>query len=137
MPPLPRLTGHAGLNAIVPAAIIAVVLMMVLPVPPLLLDLLISCNITLSVVTVIATMYIERPVELSVYPSLLLLLTLPVTLLTLGLFALVINALLFMLVAWVVPGFDVTGFWSAFIASILLAVMTTLLNIFETRLSRV
>jgi flagellar biosynthesis protein FlhA len=54
----------------------AVVLMMVLPVPPLLLDLLISCNITLSVVTVIATMYIERPVELSVYPSLLLLLTL-------------------------------------------------------------
>jgi flagellar biosynthesis protein FlhA len=76
MPQAPRLAGHAGLNAAVPAAIMAVVLMMVLPVPPLLLDLLISCNITLSVVTVIATMYIERPVELSVYPSLLLLLTL-------------------------------------------------------------
>ncbi len=76
MTPPPRLAGHAGLNAIVPAAIMAVVLMMVLPIPPLLLDLLISCNITLSVVTVIATMYIERPVELSVYPSLLLLLTL-------------------------------------------------------------
>jgi flagellar biosynthesis protein FlhA len=66
----------AAINAIVPAAIMAVVLMMILPIPPLLLDLLISCNITLSVVTVIATMYIERPVELSVYPSLLLLLTL-------------------------------------------------------------
>lgn len=76
MPQPPRLAGHAGLNAIVPATIMAVVLMMVLPVPSLLLDLLISCNITLSVVTVIATMYIERPVELSVYPSLLLLLTL-------------------------------------------------------------
>ncbi len=71
-----RLTNRAGINAIVPASIMAVVLMMVLPVPPLLLDLLISCNITLSVVTLIATMYIERPVELSVYPSLLLLLTL-------------------------------------------------------------
>jgi len=54
----------------------AVVLMMVLPVPAFLLDLLISLNITLSVVTLIATMYIARPVELSVYPSLLLLLTL-------------------------------------------------------------
>ncbi len=72
-----RLLGSStSLNAAVPAAIMAVVLMMVLPVPPLMLDLLISCNITLSVVTVIATMYIERPVELSVYPSLLLLLTL-------------------------------------------------------------
>lgn len=76
MPSVPRLSRSASLDAIVPAAIMAVVLMMVLPVPPLLLDLLISCNITLSVVTVIATMYIERPVELSVYPSLLLLLTL-------------------------------------------------------------
>ena len=69
-------SSDARINAIVPAAIMAVVLMMILPIPPLLLDLLISCNITLSVVTVIATMYIERPVELSVYPSLLLLLTL-------------------------------------------------------------
>lgn len=64
------------LNAAVPTAIMAVVLMMVLPVPAFLLDLLISLNITLSVVTLIATMYVNRPVELSVYPSLLLLLTL-------------------------------------------------------------
>jgi flagellar biosynthesis protein FlhA len=54
----------------------AIVLMMVLPVPAVLLDLLISLNITLSVITLVATMYITRPVELSVYPSLLLLLTL-------------------------------------------------------------
>ena len=64
------------LNAVVPLAIMLVVLMMVLPIPPYLLDLLISFNITLSVVTLISTMYITRPVQLSVFPSLLLLLTL-------------------------------------------------------------
>ena len=64
------------LNALVPASIMAIVLMMVLPIPAILLDLLISLNITLSVITLVATMYITRPVELSVYPSLLLLLTL-------------------------------------------------------------
>jgi putative membrane protein len=44
----------------------------------------------------------------------LILLTLPVTILTLGLFILVINALLFWFVASFVDGFDVGGFWSAF-----------------------
>ena len=63
------------LNAAVPLAIMLIVLMMVLPVPPLLLDLLITVNITLSVITLVATMYVQRPVEFSVYPSLLLLLT--------------------------------------------------------------
>ena len=63
------------LNAVVPLAIMLIVLMMVLPIPPLLLDLLITVNITLSVITLIATMYLKRPVEFSVYPSLLLLLT--------------------------------------------------------------
>ena len=44
----------------------------------------------------------------------LVLLTLPVTILTLGLFILVINALLFWAVAEFVDGFRVAGFWSAF-----------------------
>ena len=64
------------LNALVPTALMGVVLMMVLPIPAAALDLLISVNITLSVMTLVATMYVQRPVELSVYPSLLLLLTL-------------------------------------------------------------
>ncbi len=64
------------LNALVPLAIMMVVLMMVLPVPAHLLDLLISLNLTLSIVTLVTTMYITRPVQLSVFPSLLLLLTL-------------------------------------------------------------
>lgn len=48
----------------------------------------------------------------------LILLTLPLTLLTLGLFLLVINALVLMLVAAVVEGFKISGFWTAFFASI-------------------
>ncbi|HYM10978.1 MAG TPA: flagellar biosynthesis protein FlhA [Bryobacterales bacterium] len=65
-----------NLNMAVPLAVVAVVLIMILPIPPALLDLLISANITLSVITLIVTMYITRPVQFSVYPSLLLLLTL-------------------------------------------------------------
>jgi putative membrane protein len=44
---------------------------------------------------------------------LLILLTLPVTLLTLGLFLLVINAAVLGLVAWILPGFTIAGFWPA------------------------
>jgi putative membrane protein len=49
----------------------------------------------------------------------LVILTLPVTLLTLGLFLFVINAALFWLVAELVSGFAVSGFWAAFVGSIL------------------
>jgi putative membrane protein len=51
----------------------------------------------------------------------LVFLTLPLTLLTFGLFLLVINALMIMLVAAVVKGFKVSGFWTAFFASIFIA----------------
>jgi putative membrane protein len=59
---------------------------------------------------------------------LLVLLTLPVTVLTLGLFILVINALLFLAVAKVVDGVHVAGFWSAFIAAILYSVISWALS---------
>jgi putative membrane protein len=54
----------------------------------------------------------------------LVLLTLPVTLLTLGLFLFVINALLFWMVAEIVQGFRVTGFMAALIGSILYSLIT-------------
>lgn len=57
---------------------------------------------------------------------LLVILTLPVTILTLGLFLFVINALLFWFVAEVVKGFTVSGFWAAFLGSILYSVITLL-----------
>jgi putative membrane protein len=40
-------------------------------------------------------------------------LTLPLTVLTLGLFLLVLNAGMVALVAWIVPGFEISGFWTA------------------------
>lgn len=59
---------------------------------------------------------------------LLVLLTLPVTVLSLGLFILVINALLFWAVAHLVDGFQVAGFWSAFVAAILYSVISWALS---------
>lgn len=64
---------------------------------------------------------------------LLALLTLPLTVVTLGLFAFVLNALLFGLVAWLVPGFEVESFLSALIGAFFLAVMTALLDMLFNR----
>lgn len=54
----------------------------------------------------------------------IILLTLPVTIITLGLFALVINAGLVMLAAAIVPGFDVSGFFTALIFSIIVSLIS-------------
>ncbi len=59
-----------------PIAVMAVVLLMIVPLPPLLLDLLLSVDIGLSVVLLLTVIYVRQPVEFSVFPSLLLLLTL-------------------------------------------------------------
>lgn len=54
----------------------------------------------------------------------LIFLTLPINILTLGIFILVINALLFMFVAYLVPGVEVNGFWSAFLGALLLSILS-------------
>lgn len=61
----------------------------------------------------------------------LLLLTLPINILTLGLFTLVINALLILLVDKLVPGFQVNGFWWALAFSLVLALVNYGLSIFK------
>jgi len=53
----------------------------------------------------------------------LIFLTLPITILTLGLFLLVVNAATFGLVAWLVPGFHVAGFWPALAGAIITGVV--------------
>jgi putative membrane protein len=60
----------------------------------------------------------------------LVLLTLPLTILTLGLFLLVINGLLLGLVAALVPGFHVNGFWGAVLGSILISIVSWVLSWF-------
>lgn len=49
--------------------------------------------------------------------------SLPLNILTLGLFSFVINALLLMLAGQITPGFSVSGFWSALLGSTLLAIL--------------
>jgi putative membrane protein len=60
----------------------------------------------------------------AVVKPLLIVLTLPLTLLTFGLFLLVINALMIMLVAALVRGFKLSGFWTAFFASIFISLLS-------------
>ncbi|CCD36330.1 Predicted membrane protein [Candidatus Paraburkholderia kirkii UZHbot1] len=57
----------------------------------------------------------------------LIILTLPVTIVTLGLFILVVNALCFWLCSSLLKGFEVSGFWSAFFGSILYSIVSWLL----------
>ncbi|MFA6353561.1 MAG: phage holin family protein [Candidatus Paceibacterota bacterium] len=61
----------------------------------------------------------------------LIFLTLPITILTLGVFVLVINGLLVMLASYIVPGFTVDNFWWALLFGIVLAIISWALEIFE------
>jgi len=54
--------------------------------------------------------------------------TLPLSILTLGIFWLVINALMLQLAAFIVPGFYVAGFWSAFFGAIMLSIVSMILH---------
>ena len=60
----------------------------------------------------------------------ILVLTLPINVLTLGLFTFVINAVLLKAASAAIPGFDVIGFWSAVWGSLLISVVAGLLNAF-------
>lgn len=63
----------------------------------------------------------------AVVRPLLLLLTLPVTVLTLGLFIFVLNGLMFWLAGSLIEGFTVSGFWPAVIGSLLYSVVSSVL----------
>ena len=60
----------------VPTAVLGIVLAMITPLPPFLMDILISANITLSVIVLLVALYITKPVDFSVFPTTLLLMTL-------------------------------------------------------------
>ena len=66
----------------------------------------------------------------AVVRPILLLFTLPLTIVTLGLFLLVINALTFGLAAWLVPGFSVHGFWPALFGSIVMSILGSIFSMF-------
>lgn len=65
----------------------------------------------------------------------LIILTLPINILTLGLFTLIINALIFWFIASFVRGFSVTGFWPAFWAALVYSIFSMILNYFVNQKS--
>jgi flagellar biosynthesis protein FlhA len=69
-----RLLKHSDMAAAI--AVILVVSMMLVPVPPAILDLFIAANVTFALVIVIATMYVRKALDFASFPSLLLLTTL-------------------------------------------------------------
>jgi putative membrane protein len=66
----------------------------------------------------------------------LILLTIPVTLLTMGLFLLVINALIILLISKFVPGFVVDGFWWALLFSVILSIVASIFGTSSTTIVR-
>jgi flagellar biosynthesis protein FlhA len=60
----------------IPLSVLGTVVAMIMPMPSFLLDILISANITVSVIVLLVSMYILKPVDFSVFPTALLLLTL-------------------------------------------------------------
>ncbi len=59
-------------HLLVPVAILFLLAVLVVPLPPVLLDMLIAVNISLAAVILLTTIYMERPLEFSVFPALLL-----------------------------------------------------------------
>jgi flagellar biosynthesis protein FlhA len=72
--PLPAWTRWQDL--ILPVGIIASVLVILVPMPPALLDVMLSVNIAVAVIILLTTIYVKTPLEFSVFPSLLLATTL-------------------------------------------------------------
>src|SRR5687768_3276683 len=71
---LPKIQKYSDLLAA--GAVVLIVVMMIVPIPPMVLDLFITMNISIALAIVIATLYLPRPLDFSAFPSLLLLTTL-------------------------------------------------------------
>jgi len=73
----------------------------------------------------------------AVFRPILIILTLPINILSLGLFTFVINALLLKMASGVISGFDVQGFWSAVFGSLIISLVSWLLSSFINEQGRV
>lgn len=91
------------------------------------LTYLLSPHITIDKFTTALVLALVLAFLNAILKPILVILTLPITILTLGLFLLVINALIIMLGSRIVDGFKVEGFWWALLFSILLSVVSSIL----------
>lgn len=81
-----------------------------------------------SYITAIIVAALIALLNITIKP-LLIILTIPITILTLGLFLLVINALIILIAAELIPGFAVDGFWWALLFSFILSIINSLLGV--------
>jgi flagellar biosynthesis protein FlhA len=72
----PKLVGKSPIDWIVPAAAVSMVFVMLVPMPSFLLDIMLAFSMTASVLVLLTAVQILRPAQFSVFPSLLLLMTL-------------------------------------------------------------
>ena len=66
----------AGFDVLIPIGILFILVIMILPVPAMLLDILLTISITLSVIIMLVSLYILEPLQFSTFPSVLLIVTL-------------------------------------------------------------
>jgi len=76
LPPFRRVRQLVQQGAAVPMVVLAVLAMIVVPLPPLALDALFTINIAISLVVLLAVVYVRRPLDFSIFPTVLLLVTL-------------------------------------------------------------
>ena len=62
-------------EALIAVGVIAILVVMVIPIPPFLLDLLLSFSLTFALIILLVAIFMKSPLEFSVFPSLLLLVT--------------------------------------------------------------
>src|SRR5580700_10860704 len=67
---------HQNRGLLFPSALIVMLLVILVPLPAMILDFLLICNITLSVIILVTVVYVQSPLEFAVFPSLLLAITL-------------------------------------------------------------
>ncbi len=74
-PTLPAISSSSG-DWVIPVATVSLVFMMLVPVPSMILDLFLATSVTLGIIVLLSALYILKPVQFSVFPTLLLFLTL-------------------------------------------------------------
>ena len=89
-----------------------------------------------SPVTVIVVAFVLGIINAFLRP-LIILITLPITIFTFGLFTFFINGFLFYMVSKIVKGFVITGFWPAFFGAILFSAISFLLSLLITKEGRI
>jgi putative membrane protein len=84
--------------------------------------------VTQGWVTILLAALVWSVITLLIRP-ILSILTLPITILTFGIFALILNALLFWAMTLIVPGFSVASFWAALLGVIVLSILSWFIHL--------